>query len=86
MAHGVVSRPVVENHWFANAAGFAFILLGVVMIVIAAVRFFRLAREIDKTEIVPGSGSSFDLVLATLLGLLGLSLLLYLSRSVMPWI
>ncbi len=85
MAREIGSRPAVDGHSFANAAGFAFILLGIAMIVIAAVRFFRLAREIDKTETVPSSGSLFDLGLATLLVLLGLSLLLYLSRSVMSW-
>lgn len=86
VARGVGSRPAADGHAFANVAGFAFIVLGVAMIVIATMRFFRLAREIDKRETVPRSGSLFDLGLATLLVLLGLSLLLYLSRSVMSWV
>jgi putative membrane protein len=85
MAAGASSQPTVQEHKFANVAGLAFILLGVAMIVVAAVRFFRLAKEIDKTETVPSSGSLFDLALATLLVLLGLSLFLYLSRSVLAW-
>src|ERR1700730_11605121 len=36
--------PTLHGQRFVNAAGLAFILLGVVMIVIAAVRFFRTPR------------------------------------------
>ena len=54
------------------------------MIIVAAVRFFRIAKEIDKEKAVPSSGSLFDLALAGLLLLLGLSLFLYLSRAVLP--
>jgi putative membrane protein len=85
MEHGVALRPAVDGHRLANAAGFVFILFGVAMTVIATIRFFRVAREIDKIETVPSSGSLFDLALAALVALLGLSLLLYLSRSVTPW-
>ena len=49
---------------FANVAALAFILLGVAMIVAAAVRFFRTAKGINKKEVVPGSGFQFDLTLA----------------------
>ena len=79
------SRPLMlHGQKFANEAGLAFILLGVAMIIIAAVRFFRIAKKIDKEEAVPSSGSLFDLALAALLVLLGLSLFLYLSRAVLP--
>jgi hypothetical protein len=61
----------------------AFILLGVAMIVIATIRFFRIAREIDRDEVVHSAGTLFDLVLAALLLLLGLSRLLYASRAVL---
>ncbi|MDE1903990.1 MAG: DUF202 domain-containing protein [Alphaproteobacteria bacterium] len=69
---------------FANEAGLAFILLGVAMILIAGARYFRIARNIDKRETVPSSGMRFDLTLAGLLFLLGLSLFLYMSRAVLP--
>jgi|SRR5580704_10710764 putative membrane protein len=69
---------------FANAAGLAFILLGVIMIVIAAIRFFRTAKDIDSDEEVPSPGSRLDLALAVLLALLGISLFLYMSRAILP--
>ena len=79
------SRPVtLHGQRFANEAGLAFVLLGVAMVVVAIVRFFRIAKEIDKAKAVPSFGSLFDLALAALLLLLGLSLFLYLSRAVMP--
>lgn len=68
---------------FANEVALAFILLGVAMVVIATVRFFRIAREIDREDVVHSAGSLFDLVLAALLLLLGLCLFLYLSRAVL---
>jgi len=78
MARGAAFQPALDGYKFANAAGFAFILFGVAMTVIATTRFFRLAREIDKPEAVPSSGSLSNLALAALIVLLGLSLLLYL--------
>jgi putative membrane protein len=69
---------------FANAAGLAFIGIGVVMIVIAGIRFARTAKQIESEEAVPSPGERFDLALAALIGLLGASLFLYLSRAVLP--
>jgi len=45
---------------FANEVGLAFILLGVAMIVIATIRFFRVAREIDRDDVVHSAGSLFE--------------------------
>ncbi len=79
------SHPLgLHGQRFANEAGLAFILLGIAMIVVAAVRFFRIARQLDKDEVVPSSGVLFDLALAGLLVLLGVSLFLYLARAVLP--
>jgi len=69
---------------FANAAGLTFIGIGVAMIVIAGWRFARTTKAIDSDEAVPGAGERFDLALAALLVLLGLSLLLYMSRAILP--
>jgi putative membrane protein len=69
---------------FANAAGLAFIGIGVVMIVIAGLRFRKTAKDIETETAVPSPGERFDLALAVLLVLLGLALLLYLSRAVLP--
>jgi putative membrane protein len=66
---------------FANAAGLAFIVLGTVMIIIAAGRLFVTARKIDSDNTHPGSGTHLDIALAVLLALLGCSLFLYLSHA-----
>src|SRR5215472_3572206 len=54
-----------------NVTGFALILLGTAMMVIAAGRFLATARNIDKKEFVPGTGGRVDVALASLLALLG---------------
>jgi putative membrane protein len=69
---------------FANAAGLAFILIGVAMIAIAGVRFVKTAKDIDSEHVVASPGERIDLALAALIGILGLALLLYLSRAVLP--
>jgi len=69
---------------FANWAGLAFIVIGVVTVVIAGVRFARTAKDIETEDEVPSPGERFDLALAALIGLLGASLALYLSRAVPP--
>jgi len=52
------------------------------MIAVAALRFFRTAKQIDSEETEPGPGVRFDLTLAALLVLLGCSLLLYLPHVI----
>jgi putative membrane protein len=69
---------------FANAAGLAFIVLGVAMIVVAGFRFVRTARDIESESDVPNSGARFDMALAVLIALLGAALFLYLSGTVLP--
>jgi len=69
---------------FANAAGLAFIGIGVAMIVIAGIRFVWTAKAIDANETVPSPGERFDLALACLIGLLGASLFLYMANAVFP--
>ena len=69
---------------FANWTGLAFILLGVATTVLAGVRFVRTAKDIETDDEVPGPGERFDLALATLVGLLGASLFLYMMHAVLP--
>jgi putative membrane protein len=69
---------------FANATGLAFIAIGVAMIVISGFRFARTAKGIETENQVPSTGERLDLALAMLIGLLGASLFLYLSRAVLP--
>jgi hypothetical protein len=47
------------------------------MIAIAAVRFVRIAKEIDDKRVHPGTGSRIDLALAALLFCLAGGLLFY---------
>ena len=69
---------------FANAAGLAFIAIGVAMIVISGVRFVKTAKDIETEAEVPSPGERFDVALAVLIGLLGAALFLYMSRAVLP--
>ncbi len=69
---------------FANAAGLAFIVLGVAMIALAGFRFVKTAKDIESDNEVPSPGDRLDLALAVLLGLLGVALFLYMSRAVLP--
>jgi putative membrane protein len=73
-------RQLAESRNIANIAGIAFVLLGMAMIILAALRFFRTARQIDAPETTPGPGVRFDLALAALIVLLGCSLFLYLPQ------
>ena len=69
---------------FANAAGLAFIGIGVAMIALAGIRFVKTTKAIENDDTVPSPGERFDLALAALIGLLGVSLFLYLARAVLP--
>jgi putative membrane protein len=73
-----------RNHGLANVAGLVFLVLGVAMIAVAALRFFRTAKMIDSEDVVANPGPRYDLALATLLVLLGCSLVLYLSHAIDP--
>jgi putative membrane protein len=78
----LAKSPIAHREWFANAAGIAFLLLGIGMIAIAAWRYFRIGKQIDAEEELRGLGERFDLAMAGLLVLLGSSILLYLSHAV----
>jgi putative membrane protein len=73
------ATPQARN--VADWAGLAFVLMGIAMIAIAALRFFQTAKQIDSEESIVGPGVRFDLALAALLTLLGVSLLLYLPQA-----
>jgi putative membrane protein len=79
-----LKQAAPHSQAFANAAGLAFIGIGVVMIVIAGFRFRKTAKDIETETDVPSPGERFDLALAVLLVLLGVALFLYLSRAVLP--
>jgi putative membrane protein len=77
-------QPNPTGSSFADAAGLAFIAIGAAMIVISGFRFARTAKDIESEKEVPSTGGRFDTALAVLIGLLGASLFLYLSRAVAP--
>lgn len=74
--------PAPSGSGFGHAAGLAVIGLGGAMILLAALRFVRLSREIDSAEPRPAGGLRLDLALAMLLMLLCLALVVYLSHAV----
>lgn len=66
---------------FGQLAGLVLIILGMAMILVAALRFARNAKEIDDTKTFPGTGSRVDLALAFLILLLAGALLFYLAST-----
>ena len=81
-SHGAAGAEVPHSG-VANTVGLLFVLMGMATMVIATVRFFKTAKQIDAEETVPGPGVRFDLALVVLLVLLGCSLLLYLLQAVL---
>jgi putative membrane protein len=79
-----LSKLAIHRSAFGREAGLLLIAAGVAMVVLAAIRFARTAKEIDKSEIVPGTGSRLDIALASLLALLGIALFFYLSHAFTP--
>jgi putative membrane protein len=65
-----------------NVAGLLFILLGGAMMVLAIIRFRKIALDIDANELRPGTGAWLDVTLVTLLVLLGATLFVYLVYTV----
>ena len=79
-----LKQAAPHSQMIANLAGLAFIGIGVVMIVIASVRFVKTAKAIETDDAMPSPGERFDVALAVLLVLLGVALFLYLARAVLP--
>ncbi len=83
-SQAVLEKVAPHGQKFANAAGLAFIAIGVVMIVLSGIRFARTAKAIESEDAAPSPGERVDLALAALIGLLGVSLFLYLASAVFP--
>ena len=66
---------------FGNAVGLLQIVLGVAMVALAGYRFVRTARSIDSPEVRADAGVRADLLLAFLIGLLGVALFFYLTHA-----
>lgn len=74
--------PSATGQIIGDVAGLLLILLGGAVMVLAAIRFRATARDIDRSETLPGTGTRLDLVLAGLLTLLGGALFVYLFYTV----
>jgi len=83
-SQAVLQKLAPHGQKFANAAGLAFIAIGVAMIVLAGLRFIWTAKAIESEEEAPSPGERFDLALAALIALLGASLFLYMAGAVFP--
>ena len=72
----------IPGQRFGNVAGLSLIVLGIMMVALAALRFLSTAKSIDSPEIQPRTGSRVDITLAVLLVLLGCALFFYLSQTI----
>lgn len=75
-------RPSVLSQAVGNVSGLLLILLGGLMIILATIRFRKLGRDIDAKDIRPGTGAQMDFALVALLVLLGATLFVYLTYTV----
>jgi putative membrane protein len=71
----------VPGEKFGNVVGLSLIVVGTIMVALAAARFLAIAKYIDSAAAYPGTGSRVDLALAALLVLLGCALFFYLSHA-----
>ncbi|HUC17875.1 MAG TPA: DUF202 domain-containing protein [Acetobacteraceae bacterium] len=77
---GGAQAASVPGGGFGGIAGILLILAGTAMVAIAAVRFLRTGRAIDRQESAVES-ARVDLALAGLMVILGIALVLYLSQT-----
>jgi putative membrane protein len=82
-SESLTGRSLPErSHIVGDIAGLLLIVLGGVMMVLAALRFRKTTIDIDATDVRVGPGTRLDLILAMLLFLLGAILFVYLSYTV----
>ena len=75
-------RFEMEGHLIGNIAGLFLIVLGGTMLGLAIARVRTTSKAIDDPETHAGSGTRTDVILASLLVLLGVVLFVYLSYTV----
>jgi putative membrane protein len=77
------ARPLTAGSQIVgDVAGLLLIVLGGVVMALAAVRFRKTTLEIDAEEVRPGPGTWLDIILVALLLLLGTILFVYLVYTV----
>jgi uncharacterized membrane protein YidH (DUF202 family) len=81
------ARPLTAGSQIVgDVAGLLLIVLGGVVMALAAVRFRKTTLEIDAEEVRPGPGTWLDIALVALLLLLGTILFVYLVYTVTSWL
>ena len=81
-AEGLSSHaPAPQSYNFGSIAGVSAIILGSAMFILAIIRFAKTARDIDSDDERSGAGSKFDVALASLMTLVGISSFLYMSHA-----
>jgi putative membrane protein len=68
---------------FSEVAGVALIVLGIIIVAVAALRLVKTAKQIDDETRHPGPGSRVDVTLAVLILLLGVAMLVYLTPNLL---
>jgi putative membrane protein len=82
-APSLAGRAVsIPGQRFGDIAGLALIIIGTVMVAIAAVRFLVTQKHIDSEAVHTGAGSRIDIALAVMLVLVGTALVVYLTHAV----
>jgi inner membrane protein YidH len=81
-APSLVGRTLLPpGQRLGNVAGLALIVIGTVMVAVAAFRFYRTERQIDSDRVHQSNGSGYDIGLAVLIVMLGSFLAIYLSHA-----
>jgi putative membrane protein len=73
--------PAPQGYNLGSIAGVSAIILGSAMFILAIIRFAKTARDIDSDDERLGAGSKFDVALASLMSLVGISSFLYMSHA-----
>jgi putative membrane protein len=73
--------PSVGGQLLGNVAGLLLIALGGATMILAIIRFRQTALDIDSKETRPGTGDRMDVILTALLVILGATLFVYLSYT-----
>jgi putative membrane protein len=76
------ARVSVGGRVVGDVAGLLLILLGGIMMVVSAIRYHQIKLSIEAPETIRGGGGKADLLLVSLLVLLGATLFVYLIYTV----
>jgi putative membrane protein len=81
-SQSLATRTPPGSQIAGNVAGLLLIVLGGAMMVLATIRFRRIAYDIDAKEVRRSTGAWLDITLVTLLVTLGATLFVYLVYTV----